>query len=75
MRLVKAAEMQQMDKTAIEEIGIPGIVLMENAGRVPPGFFSNISLLPLMPGFCSSADEGTTAVTDMWLHGISARRA
>jgi len=39
MRLVKAAEMQQMDKTAIEEIGIPGIVLMENAGRGAARFF------------------------------------
>jgi len=25
--------MQALDKTSIEEIGIPGIVLMENAGR------------------------------------------
>ena len=33
MRLVKAAEMQEMDRLAIQELGIPGIVLMENAGR------------------------------------------
>jgi hydroxyethylthiazole kinase-like uncharacterized protein yjeF len=39
MRLVKAAEMQQMDRMAIEEIGIPGIVLMENAGRGAARFF------------------------------------
>lgn len=31
MRLVKASEMQEMDRLTIEEIGIPGIVLMENA--------------------------------------------
>ncbi len=33
MRLVKAAEMQEMDRLTIQELGIPGIVLMENAGR------------------------------------------
>jgi ADP-dependent NAD(P)H-hydrate dehydratase / NAD(P)H-hydrate epimerase len=33
MRLVKASEMQEMDRFAIEEIGIAGIVLMENAAR------------------------------------------
>jgi ADP-dependent NAD(P)H-hydrate dehydratase / NAD(P)H-hydrate epimerase len=33
MRLVKAAEMQEMDRFTIEKIGIAGTVLMENAGR------------------------------------------
>jgi NAD(P)H-hydrate epimerase len=33
MKLATAAEMQQLDRTAIEEHHIPGIVLMENAGR------------------------------------------
>jgi ADP-dependent NAD(P)H-hydrate dehydratase / NAD(P)H-hydrate epimerase len=33
MRLVKASEMKEMDRIAIEEIGIPGAVLMENAAR------------------------------------------
>lgn len=33
MRLVKASEMQQMDRFTIEEIGMPGVVLMENAAR------------------------------------------
>jgi len=33
MRLVKASEMQQMDRLTIEEIGMPGVVLMENAAR------------------------------------------
>lgn len=32
MKLVTAEEMRQIDKKAIEEIGIPSIVLMENAG-------------------------------------------
>jgi hydroxyethylthiazole kinase-like uncharacterized protein yjeF len=33
MRLVTASEMQEMDRIAIEAFGIPGVVLMENAGR------------------------------------------
>ena len=33
MRLVKASEMQEMDRLTIEEMGIPGVVLMENAAR------------------------------------------
>ncbi|MGO0123070.1 NAD(P)H-hydrate dehydratase [Desulfothermobacter acidiphilus] len=33
MRLVTAAEMREIDRRAIEEYGIPGVVLMENAGR------------------------------------------
>ncbi len=32
MKLPKAREMQDLDRIAIEEYGIPGIVLMENAG-------------------------------------------
>lgn len=33
MKIAMAAEMQQLDRKAIEEYGIPGIVLMENAGQ------------------------------------------
>jgi NAD(P)H-hydrate epimerase len=33
MKLVKPDEMKEIDRKAIEETGIPGIVLMENAGR------------------------------------------
>ncbi|MBF0509909.1 MAG: NAD(P)H-hydrate dehydratase [Deltaproteobacteria bacterium] len=33
MLLASAAQMQQLDKITIEEVGIPGVVLMENAGK------------------------------------------
>lgn len=33
MRVLLAKEMRALDRAAEEEIGIPGIVLMENAGR------------------------------------------
>lgn len=32
MRLLTAEQMRELDRRAIEEIGIPGVVLMENAG-------------------------------------------
>ncbi len=33
MRVLNAAQMREADRRAIEEIGIPSVVLMENAGR------------------------------------------
>ena len=39
MILVTANEMQQMDRRTIESFGIPGRVLMENAGRGAARFF------------------------------------
>ena len=33
MKLVTAAQMRQLDQLTIEEIGVPSVVLMENAGR------------------------------------------
>jgi hydroxyethylthiazole kinase-like uncharacterized protein yjeF len=39
MYLVTANEMRQMDRTTIETFGIPGRLLMENAGRGATAFF------------------------------------
>lgn len=33
MRVLSAEQMRQLDRRTIEEVGIPGVVLMENAGR------------------------------------------
>ncbi len=33
MKLLTAVQMRELDRKTIEEIGIPGVVLMENAGR------------------------------------------
>lgn len=39
MYTVTASEMQEMDRRTIEDVGIPGMVLMENAGRGATRFF------------------------------------
>ncbi len=39
MRIVTASEIREMDRLAIETIGIPGIVLMENAAAGAAGMF------------------------------------
>ena len=39
MRLIRAVEMQAIDRQAIEQVGIPGVVLMENAGRAASDVF------------------------------------
>jgi hydroxyethylthiazole kinase-like uncharacterized protein yjeF len=33
MRLVRSSEMQEMDRLTIQDLGVPGMVLMENAAR------------------------------------------
>ena len=59
--LVTASEMQQMDKQTIEIFGIPGIILMENAGRSAIDYFSTI--FSDIPGkrvgiLCGSGNNG-----------------
>lgn len=48
MRLLTSSEMQFVDRFSIEEVGIPGIVLMENAGR---------SVADLVSAKCTSSSE------------------
>ncbi len=61
VKSVSVRKMQEMDRKAIEEIGIPSIVLMENAGRC----VSEIAMDMLGPGsrkrvaiFCGTGNNG-----------------
>jgi NAD(P)H-hydrate epimerase len=42
MKIAMAAEMQQLDRIAIDRYGIPGIVLMENAGHGTISFMEDL---------------------------------
>jgi len=61
IKIVTAEEMQKMDRAAIEEIGIPGVVLMENAGletaRIIMDYLSH-SENPLVHIFCGRGNNG-----------------
>ena len=41
MRLCSASEVMALDRHAIDQLGIPGVVLMENAGRICSDLFAN----------------------------------
>jgi len=47
LRLVTAAEMAALDRLTIEELGLPGMVLMENAARGAAAFF--LKVVPDLP--------------------------
>ena len=52
MLLVTAAQMQELDKKAMEKFSIPGLILMENAGR---GIFE-----PICRHFAARLHQGIT---------------
>ncbi|MDX2495496.1 MAG: NAD(P)H-hydrate epimerase, partial [Desulfuromusa sp.] len=41
MRLCSASEVMSLDRHAIDQLGIPGVVLMENAGRACSNLFAD----------------------------------
>jgi len=60
MRSVSREEMREIDKKAIEEIGIPGVVLMENAGRSVANVIANMrpAEKSRVAIFCGSGNNG-----------------
>ena len=49
MRIVTASQMRSIDEKTIDVAGIPGIVLMENAGRAIAVSYTHLTL----PTICS----------------------
>jgi len=58
MRAVTAAVMQALDRKAIEEYGIPGLLLMENAGRGIAEFVFNLSRRCRVTVFAGKGNNG-----------------
>ncbi|MEW6664686.1 MAG: NAD(P)H-hydrate dehydratase [Thermodesulfobacteriota bacterium] len=73
MRLVRSAEMKEMDRLTIQELGVPGTVLMENAARgAARGFLEHFdppegSRIVILCGRGNNGGDGY--VIGRYLHG------
>ncbi|HFE63952.1 MAG TPA: bifunctional ADP-dependent NAD(P)H-hydrate dehydratase/NAD(P)H-hydrate epimerase, partial [Caldithrix sp.] len=79
MKLVTSAEMREMDRHTIEDLGIPGIVLMENAGA---GTFRVIrdllkkyekSVVSVFCGKGNNGGDGFVIARHLWDAGADVR--
>jgi NAD(P)H-hydrate epimerase len=76
MRAVTAEEMAEMDRVAIEEVGIPGAVLMENAGRGATEIlwrhFPDLSdkRVAVLAGGGNNAGDGFVIARHLWQQGV-----
>jgi ADP-dependent NAD(P)H-hydrate dehydratase / NAD(P)H-hydrate epimerase len=79
MFIVTAQEMAHLDFQAIEEIGIPGIVLMENAGRGAAAFFQEVlpdllnRRITILAGSGNNAGDGFVLARLFWLKDADVR--
>ena len=80
MELATAAQMQELDRQAIEERGIPSIDLMERAAEGVAQ--AALALLPMRPGKCRAAvfcgagnngGDGIAAARMLFLAGVRVR--
>lgn len=80
MKLATAAQMRQLDRQAIQEVGIPSIDLMEHAAEGLAG--AALELLPRKPGKCRAAvfcgpgnngGDGIGAARRLFLKGVRVR--
>jgi hydroxyethylthiazole kinase-like uncharacterized protein yjeF len=58
LKIVTADEMREIDRNAIEVVGIPGVVLMENAGRAVADTVKNLLEHVASPRVCIFAGKG-----------------
>jgi NAD(P)H-hydrate epimerase len=79
IKVVTAEEMREKDRFTIEEIGVPGVVLMENAGRavfrVIQDRLSDLAD-PLVYIFCGKGNnggDGFVIARHLWNEGIYVR--
>ncbi len=79
IKVVTAKEMQEKDRFTIEKIGVPGVVLMENAGRavarVVQRMLENVAD-PLVYVFCGKGNnggDGFVVARHLWNEGVYVR--
>jgi len=74
MKLVTAAQMRELDRSTIEDVGVPGVVLMEVAGRsVADVIGQSMSLTGLevvvLSGRGNNGGDGYVAARHLWSRG------
>ncbi|WP_456433484.1 NAD(P)H-hydrate dehydratase [Thermosulfuriphilus sp.] len=74
MYLLRAQEMQALDRACIEELGIPGLVLMENAGRGTAELiwelFSPLETVAILVGPGNNGGDGLVIARHLKARGI-----
>ncbi len=79
MYLVTAKEMQQMDQTTIQKIGIPGQILMENAGAGALRFMGRIfpdladSKIAIIAGRGNNGGDGFVMARHLFQKGVGVK--
>ncbi|SHK68180.1 bifunctional ADP-dependent NAD(P)H-hydrate dehydratase/NAD(P)H-hydrate epimerase [Desulforamulus aeronauticus] len=79
MRVVTAAEMKQIDLQAIEKYGIPGIVLMENAGwrvvEIIEGIISEVKdkIVTILVGKGNNGGDGLVVARHLLNRGVQVK--
>lgn len=66
MKAVTAAEMREIDRISIEDKSIPGIVLMNNAGKAVVDFIVNNIKTDIMYIFCGTGNNGGDGFSAAW---------
>src|SRR5215475_1430003 len=76
MLCATAVEMRELDRTTIEEIGIPGVVLMENAGAgvaraiIERGAGERVGVVC---GTGNNGGDGFVIARHLWNRGVDVR--
>ncbi|HAV40792.1 MAG TPA: bifunctional ADP-dependent NAD(P)H-hydrate dehydratase/NAD(P)H-hydrate epimerase [Acidobacteria bacterium] len=76
MKILTASQMREIDRQAIENLGIPGLVLMENAGREVASLLSNeLKIGPGCPvlviaGKGNNGGDGLVAARHLFNYGV-----
>lgn len=79
MKVLTSAEMREIDRQTIEEIGIPGPVLMENAGLQIFRFLQSIlpycagDAIVIVAGRGNNGGDGLVIARHLWNHGVPCR--
>ena len=76
MKILTSAQMKEIDRQTIEEVGIPGPVLMENAGLQIFRFLQTIlpycdgNKIVIVAGKGNNGGDGLVIARHLWNHGI-----